>query len=111
MRSTTGHIIHPRRQGILPFQYNNDTGSLAIQCQYTPEISSSIFSPAKMCERLEYTSYTLSCDRTSHQSSITFAKPVTPDIRIVGTYINRLPDIPLSDHPVQALALCPPHWR
>jgi hypothetical protein len=48
MRSATGHIVRPRGQGVLPFQFNDGTGSLAIQCQHTPDIASSIFSLRKL---------------------------------------------------------------
>jgi hypothetical protein len=109
MCSATGHIICPRGQGVLLFQFNDGTGSLTIQCQHTPDIASSIFSRAETCERLDYDTYTLSCDRTSLQSSVTFTKPGKPDIRISGTYVNRLPLIPLSalpSHPVLAVAPC-----
>jgi hypothetical protein len=48
MRSTTVHIVRPHGQGVLPFQFNNGTGSLDIQCQRTPDISSSLFSRQKL---------------------------------------------------------------
>jgi hypothetical protein len=109
MRSATGHIVRHRGQGVIPFQFNDGTGSLAIQCQHNPDIASSIFSPAETCKRLDYDTYTLSCDRTSLQSSVTFTKPGKPDIRISGTYVNRLPLIPLLAlplHPVLTVAPC-----
>jgi hypothetical protein len=109
MRSATGHIVRPRGQGVLPFQFNDGTGSLTIQCQHTPDIASSIFSLAETCERRDYDTYTLSCDCTSLQSSVTSTKPGKPDIRISGTYVNRLPLISLSDlpsHPVLTVAPC-----
>jgi hypothetical protein len=110
-RLATGHIVQPRGQDVLPFQINNEKGSLDIQCQHTPHIASSIFFRAETCEWLDYKTYTLSCDRTSLQSSVTFTKPGKPDIHIIGTYVNRLPLIPLSDlpsHPVLTVAPCRP---
>jgi hypothetical protein len=109
MRSATGHIVRPSGQGTLPFKFNDGTGSLDVQCQHTLDIASSIFSPAETCERLDYDSYTLSCDRTSLKSSVTFAKPGKPDIRLIGTYVNILPLLPLSDlppRPIMSVAPC-----
>jgi hypothetical protein len=109
MRSATGHIFRPSGQGTLPFKFNDGQGSLDVQCQPTPDIASSIFSPAETCEHLDYDSYTLSCDRTSFKSSVTFAKPGKPDIRLIGTYANRLHLLPLSDfppRPIMSVAPC-----
>jgi hypothetical protein len=109
MRSAKGHIVRPRGQGVLPFQFIDGTGSLAIQCQHTPGIASSIFFPAETCERLDYDTYTISCDRTSLQSSVTFTKPEKTGIWTSGTYVNRIPLIPLLDlpsHPVLTVAPC-----
>jgi hypothetical protein len=58
---------------------------------------------------LDYDSYTLSCDRTSFKSSVTFAKPGKPYIRLIGTYVNRLPLLPLLDlppRPIMSVAPC-----
>jgi hypothetical protein len=48
MRSAADHIVRHRGQGVLPFQFNDGTGSLAIQCQHTPNIASSIFPRRKL---------------------------------------------------------------
>jgi hypothetical protein len=75
-----GHKVHPLAQGILPFQFNNRKGSLAVQCQHSPDISSSIFSPAETCEHLEYVSYALSLVIVIPTSPVSHSRSLVPRI-------------------------------
>jgi hypothetical protein len=80
MCSATGHIVRPIGQGNLPFSFNNGKGTLAVPCQHTPPITTSIVSPAETCERLDYDVYTLTCNRKTSTSTLSFTMHGAPDI-------------------------------
>jgi hypothetical protein len=108
MRSATRQIVCPVGQGNLPFSFNAGEGTLAVQCQHTPEIATSILSPAETCERLDYDVYTLSCNRKTSVSSLRFSKSGAQDIEIIGTYAARLPHIPLAVQAIHSLSIMHP---
>jgi hypothetical protein len=95
MRSATGQIVRPVGQGNLPFSFNSDKGTLAVPCHHTPDIVTSIMSPAETYERVGYNVYTLTCNRKTCVLSLRFTKAGAPDIELLGTYAARPPHIPL----------------
>jgi hypothetical protein len=108
MRSATGKIARPVGQGNLPFSFNNGKGTLAVPCQHTPAISTSIMSPAETCECLGYGIYTITCNRQTSTSSLRFTKTGAPDIEMLGTFASRLPHIPLMTQLVNSLCTVTP---
>jgi hypothetical protein len=95
MRSATGQIVRPTGEGALSFSINDDKASLAVVCQHTPAITSSIFSPAETCDTLDYDTYVLTCNRCDSTSTVLFTRLGHPDIVFRGTYKLRMPYISL----------------
>jgi hypothetical protein len=76
--------------------------SLALQCQHTPGIPSSIMSPTVTCISFDYGGYQLTCQRHKDTSSVLFCKTGAPDIILHVTYVHRMPFIALSSTAVQS---------
>jgi hypothetical protein len=108
MCSATGQIVRPVGQGNLLFSFNNSKDTLALPCQHTPAIATSIMSPAETCERLGYDIYILTCNRQTSMLSLRFTKTGAPDIEILGTFSARLPHIPLMTQLVNSLCSLAP---
>jgi hypothetical protein len=108
MRSATGQIVRPVGQGNLPFSFNTGKFTLAVPCQHTPAIATSIMYPVETCERLGCDIYTLTCDRQTSTSSLRFTKTGAPDIEILGTFAARRPHIPLMTQLVNSLCSLTP---
>jgi hypothetical protein len=62
MRSATGQIVKPKGEGLIILAVNAGTGTLSATCLHTPDIKSSIFSPAATCDSLNYDQYQLTCN-------------------------------------------------
>jgi hypothetical protein len=95
----------PHWAGNLLFYFNAGTGTLALQNQHTPGIASIIFSSVETYECLAYDAYTLSCDKITHLSFVSFTKRVKPYITILGTYAAHLSHIPLMCHMITIIHL------
>jgi hypothetical protein len=80
MRSANGQIVRPTGEGTLSFPINDDNASLVVVCQHTPDIESSIFSPAEICDTLDYDTYALTCNRCNTTSVVRFTKAGHPAI-------------------------------
>jgi hypothetical protein len=103
MQSATGQMVRPKGEGRIPFDINTDTGSLSVVCQHTPAIKSNFFLPATTCNSLDYDVYQLTCDRRAHTSQVSFRKSGAPAITIHGTYVHRMPFIPLPPVGINSL--------
>jgi hypothetical protein len=93
MRSATGQVVSAAREGGIPFPINDGQASLSVLCQHTPDISSSIFSPAETCDTLDYDAYALTCNRRDSTTIVRFTKSDSPDIVLQGTYKLPMPYI------------------
>jgi hypothetical protein len=95
MRSATVQVVSPADECALPFPVNYGQASLSVMCQHTPDMSSSIFSPAETCDTLDYDAYALTCNRRESTYMVRFTKSDSPGIVLRGTYKLRTPYIHL----------------
>jgi hypothetical protein len=90
MRYFTQQIVRYVGKSLIPFFVNGNTGTLQVPCKHTPDIPSSIFSPAETCERLDYDAYTITCNRRTHLANVTSNRPNKPSITLDGAFRNSL---------------------
>jgi hypothetical protein len=103
MRSATGQIFKPKGEGRITLAVNADTGTLSATCFHTPNIKSSIFSPAATCDSLNYDQYQLTCHQCTQISTVRFTKDGAPDILIQGSYTGRMQFISLDQASVASI--------